>query len=289
MSIPVVVSKVAQALLLRCRQLHIGVLLLTLVLLPAFPARAQFMHSPLEEIARIDQKLDSQVPLGLTFKDEMGRTVRLGDYFGQKPVVLSLVYYECPMLCTLVLNGMLTSFQQMTFDIGKQFEVVTVSINPKETPSLAARKKQSYIEKYGRAGALEGWHFLTGQPEQIHALADSVGFRYAYDDRTAQYVHAAGIMILTPQGRTSRYFYGLEYSPRDMRLGLVEASNNKIGSRVDQLLLLCYHYDPQKGKYGLVILNVLRLAGGLTVLILAAVIAVLLCRERKPRREPQPV
>jgi protein SCO1 len=260
--------------------------LLAAMALP-FPARAQFLHSPFEEIARIDQKLDSQVPLGLAFRDEMGKTVRLGDYFGQKPVVLALVYYECPMLCTLVMNGMLTSFQQISFDVGKQFEVLTVSINPKETPSLAARKKQSYAAQYGRPGGLEGWHFLTQDPDapnDIHELADSVGFRYAFDERTAQYVHAAGIMVLTPQGRTSRYFYGLEYAPRDMRLGLVEASGNKIGSRVDQMLLLCYHYDPQKGKYGVVIQNVIRLTGGLTVLLLGTLIAVLLRRERRQRQ-----
>jgi len=255
-------------------------------------ARAQLLHSPFEAIARIDQRLDSQVPLGLTFRDEMGKSVKLGDYFGQKPVVLALVYYECPMLCTLVLNGMLAGFQQIPFDIGKQFEVVAVSINPQETPALAARKKEGYIAKYGRASAAEGWHFLTQSPDapnDIHALADAVGFRYAYDDRTAQYVHAAGIMVLTPQGRTSRYFYGIEYAPRDLRLGLVEASDNKIGSRVDQLLLLCYHYDPQKGKYGVVIQNVIRLAGGLTVLAIGALVGVLLWRERRQRRRPQPI
>lgn len=272
----------------RCLALLPGLLLV--IVAPA--GHAQFLHTPFEAIARIDQKLDSQVPLGLAFRDEMGRTVRLGDYFGQKPVVLALVYYECPMLCTLVLNGMLTSFQQLPFDAGKQFEVVAVSINPKETPALAARKKEGYIAKYGRPGASEGWHFLTQSSDaanDIHALADAVGFRYAYDERTAQYVHAAGIMVLTPQGRTSRYFYGIEYSPRDLRLGLVEASDNRIGSRVDQLLLLCYHYDPQKGKYGVVVQNVIRLAGGITVLALGALVAILLRRERRQRRVVQPI
>ncbi len=233
---------------------------------------------------RIDQKLDSQVPLDLHFRDEAGKVVRLGDFFGQKPVVLSLVYYECPMLCTLVLNGMVTSFKVLSFDVGKEFEVVTVSFNPRETPQLAAAKKQSYLKRYSRANAEKGWHFLTGDQDQIAKLADAVGFRYAYDPKTEQYAHASAIMVLTPKGHVARYYYGIEYAPRDLRLGLIEASANKIGSPVDQVLLYCFHYDPMTGKYGLVVRNVLRLGGVATVLLLGGFIAVMLRRERHARR-----
>jgi len=233
---------------------------------------------------RIDQKLDSQVPLDLHFRDEAGRVVRLGDFFGQKPVVLSLVYYECPMLCTLVLNGMVTSFKVLSFDVGKEFEVVTVSFNPRETPQLAAAKKQSYLKRYSRPNAEKGWHFLTGDQDQIAKLADAVGFRYSYDPKTEQYAHASAIMVLTPKGHVARYYYGIEYAPRDLRLGLIEASANKIGSPVDQVLLYCFHYDPMTGKYGLVVRNVLRLGGITTVLLLGGFITVMLRRERHARR-----
>ena len=202
--------------------------------------------------------MDSQVPLDLHFRDESGKQVRLGDFFGQKPVVLSLVYYECPMLCTLVLNGMVTSFKVLSFDVGKEFEVVTVSFNPREKPPLAAAKKQAYLKRYGRPNAEKGWHFLTGDQDQITKLADAVGFRYTYDPKTEQYAHASTIIVLTPKGHVARYYYGIEYAPRDLRLGLIEASANKIGSPVDQVLLYCYHYDPLTGKYGLVIRNVLE-------------------------------
>ena len=233
---------------------------------------------------RIDQKLDSQVPLDLHFRDEAGKVVRLGDFFGQKPVVLSLVYYECPMLCTLVLNGMVTSFKVLSFDVGKEFEVVTVSFNPRETPQLAAAKKQSYLKRYSRLNAEKGWHFLTGDQDQIAKLADAVGFRYSYDPKTEQYAHASAIMVLTPKGHVARYYYGIEYAPRDLRLGLIEASANKIGSPVDQVLLYCFHYDPMTGKYGLVVRNVLRLGGITTVLLLGGFITVMLRRERHARR-----
>jgi protein SCO1/2 len=232
----------------------------------------------------IDQKLDSQVPLDLQFFDENGKTVRLGDFFGQKPVVLSLVYYECPMLCTLVLNGMVRAFRTLSFNVGDDFEVVTVSFNPRETPALAAAKKAVYLKEYGRPGAGRGWHFLTGREDQIKQLTDAVGYRYVYDPKTGQYAHATGIMVLTPKGRVARYFYGIEYSPRDLRLGLIEATNNRIGSPVDQILLYCVHYDPTTGKYGLVIMNVIRLVGAATVLLIGGFIAVMLLRERAAHR-----
>jgi protein SCO1/2 len=232
----------------------------------------------------IDQKLDSQVPLDLQFFDENGKTVRLGDFFGQKPVVLSLVYYECPMLCTLVLNGMVRAFRTLSFNVGDDFEVVTVSFNPRETPALAAAKKAVYLKEYGRPGAGRGWHFLTGREDQIRQLTDAVGYRYVYDPKTGQYAHATGIMVLTPKGRVARYFYGIEYSPRDLRLGLIEATNNRIGSPVDQILLYCVHYDPTTGKYGLVIMNVIRLVGAATVLLIGGFIAVMLLRERAAHR-----
>ncbi|HXK60534.1 MAG TPA: SCO family protein [Acidobacteriota bacterium] len=233
---------------------------------------------------RIDQKLGSEVPLDLQFRDETGKMVRLGDFFGQKPVVLSLVYYECPMLCTLVLNGMLTSFKVLKFDVGKEFEVVTVSISPTETPELAAAKKKHYLERYNRPTGEKGWHFLTGTEDQIARLAESVGFGFTYDPKTEQYAHASAIMVLTPKGQVARYYYGIEYPPRDLRLGLVEASANKIGSPVDQLLLYCFHYDPLTGKYGMIVRNVLRLLGAATVLLLGGFIALMLVRDRARKK-----
>jgi protein SCO1/2 len=217
----------------------------------------------------IDQRLNAQVPLDLMFRDETGKAVRLGDYFGGKPVILSLAYYECPMLCTLVLNGLASALKVLSFDIGKQFNVVTVSFNPTETPALAAAKKETYLKAYGRAGAADGWHFLTGEAAAIERLTEAVGFHYQYDPERKQYAHAAGIMILTPQGKIARYFYGVEFPPRDLRLGLVEAADNRIGSPVDQLLLFCFHYDPATGKYGAVVMNSVRVAGALTLLAIA--------------------
>jgi protein SCO1/2 len=223
----------------------------------------------------IDQKLDHSIPLDLTFQDESGNAIKLSQYFGKKPVVLSLVYYNCPMLCTQVLNGLERSFSNVPMDIGKQFEVVTVSIDPTETPNFASAKRDLYTGIYGRAGAAEGWHFLTGDESQIKQLANAVGFRYAYDADSKQFAHASAIMILTPEGKISRYFYGIQYPSRDMRLGLVEASHGKIGSPVDQVLLFCYHYDPVTGKYGLLISRVIQAGGFLTLLAIGILILVL--------------
>jgi len=209
----------------------------------------------------IQQKLDQQVPLNLEFRDEAGRAVQLSAFFHGKPVLLALVYYRCPMLCTQILNGVASSLKAVSFDPGKDFEVVSVSFDPKDTPEIAGAKKLSYLRRYGRPGTANGWHFLTGDPANIKGLTDAVGFHYKYDAASDQFAHASGIMILTPEGRLSRYFYGVEFAPRDVRLGLVEASANKIGNPVDEALLFCFHYDPATGKYGAIAINMLRAAG----------------------------
>jgi cytochrome c oxidase subunit II len=233
---------------------------------------------------RFEQRLDEQIPLDLDFRDEAGQTIRLGDYFGNKPVILALAYYECPMLCTNVLTGLTHSLKTISFDAGKEFEVVIVSFNPRETPELASAKKQAYLEDYARPGTAAGWHFLTGDPKAIQALTEAVGFRYVYDSTLNQYAHASGIMVLTPQGRLSRYFYGIEYAPRDLRLGLVEASADRIGTPADQLLLLCYQYDPTTGKYGAAVMNALRL-GGIITLLSVAILLVVLGKKTKRRKQ----
>ena len=223
----------------------------------------------------IDQKLNQTIPLNLTFRDENGQTVQLAQFFGHKPVILTLVYYNCPMLCTQVLNGVESGLKELQTDIGKQFEVVTVSIDPTESHVLAKVKQEMYVGMYGRPDAAQGWHFLTGDEPQIKQLADAVGFRYAYDPDTKQFAHASAIMLLTPEGKISRYFYGIQYPSRDLRLGLVEASEGKIGTPVDQVLLFCYHYDPATGKYGLLISRVIQAGGALTVLILGIAMLIL--------------
>jgi protein SCO1/2 len=214
-----------------------------------------------------DQRLDQQVPLELRFRDEAGDEVRLADYFRGRPVILVLVYYQCPMLCNLVLNGLTQTMSELPFDAGKEFEVVTVSFDPRETSALAAAKKRTYLSRYGREGAAAGWHFLTGQQQSIDRLAASVGFRYRYDPQRDQFAHASGIVLLTPTGRVSRYFFDVKYSPRDVRLGLVEASQNQIGSPLDQVLLFCFHYDPTQGKYGAAVMRMVRVGGAITMLV----------------------
>jgi protein SCO1 len=228
----------------------------------------------------IDQKLGEQVPLHLTFRDETGKSVELGQYFGQRPVILSLVYFNCPMLCTQVLNGQEAAMKGLPMDAGNQFEAVTVSIDPSDRPVLASVKKQMYTGMYGRADAARGWHFLTGDEAQIKQLANAVGFRYAYDPDSKQFAHASVIMVLTPDGKVSKYFYGIQYSPRDLRLGLVEASARKIGTPVDSILLFCYHYDPHTGKYGLLISRLIQAGGALTVLAIGLTMLILFRRER---------
>ena len=238
----------------------------------------------LEEV-RIDQRLNESLPLDAVFLDEEGHDVKLGSYFGRKPVVVALVYYSCPMLCNQVLNGMTSGLDVLkAFSIGQEFEVVTVSFDPRETPEVARQKKEAYIKWYKREGAAEGWHFLTGDQSNIDRLTQAVGFYYKWDEKTAQFIHASGIMIATAEGRLARYFYGIEYAPKDLRLGLVEASDGKIGSPVDQLLLYCYHYDPASGKYGLVVMNLMMAGGALTLIAMIAMFIIFRRRELSARR-----
>jgi len=229
----------------------------------------------------IDQKLNEQIPLNLEFVDETGNTVDLGRYFHEKPVIVSLVYYKCPMLCTQVLNGMVETFKTLKYTAGVDFEVITVSIDPTETYELAAEKKQQYIEAYERSGTTSGWHFLVGKQESITALANAVGFRYIYDETTGQFAHSSGIMVATPEGKLARYLYGIEYGAKDLTFSMMEASKGNIGSPVEKLLLLCYHYDPMTGKYGVVVGNILRGAGALTVLLLGGYMVVNFLRDKK--------
>ena len=228
----------------------------------------------------IDQKLNQQIPLDLAFRDENGKTVEIGKYFGHKPVILSLVYYDCPMLCTQVLSGMEASLRNISLNIGDDYNVVTLSIDPHEDAKLAHVKQELYTGVYGRPGAAEGWHFLTGDEPQIKKLADSVGFRYAYDADSKQFAHASAIMVLTPEGKISKYFYGITYPSRAVRLGLVDASEGRIGTPVDSVMLFCYHYDPATGKYGLLVARLIQGGGLLTVVILAILIFVLFRNER---------
>jgi len=231
----------------------------------------------------IEQHLDEQIPADLSFRDETGKPVHLGDYFGKKPMILNLVYYNCPMLCGEVLSGLEGALRVLKFDVGKEFDVLTVSFDPRETPDMATRKKAEFLKRYGRAGAAEGWHFLTGPQESIDALTKAAGFQYQYDPKTGQFAHATAIMILTPEGKIAQYYYGVDYAPKDLRLGLIQASQNKIGTLADQVLLYCYHYDPTTGKYGAIISRVLKLAGIVTLLGLGILMTVLIRLGSGPR------
>jgi len=222
-----------------------------------------------------EQRLNEQVPLDIEFRDDAGQAVQLGDYFADKPVILVLVQYRCPMLCTEVLNGLVKALLDVPLLVGKDFYVVTVSFDARENPELAAAKKKTYLERYGRSEAESGWHFLTGQQDAIDRLTQAVGFRYRYDPKTDRFAHASGIMVLTPSGKIARYFYDISYNPRDVRLALVEASQGKIGSPVDQILLYCFHYDPNEGKYGPAVMNLLRAGGVLTVLGIGGLVGLL--------------
>ncbi len=233
----------------------------------------------------IDQHLDGEVPAGLAFTDDSGRAVKLGDYFGKKPLILNLVYFNCTMLCGEALAGLSGSMKMIKFDVGNEYDVITVSFDPRETTEMAAAKKKEFLKRYGRANAAAGWHFLTGPADSINALTKAVGFQYQYDAARNQYAHATAIMVLTPQGRISRYFYGVDFPPKDLRMGLVEASQGKIGNAVDQVLLYCYHYDPATGKYGAIVTNMLRLGGGITIFFIGGLILVLLRLEKVAPRK----
>lgn len=236
--------------------------------LPSVFAEERDINQIAQEIG-IDQKLNAQVPPDLEFKDETGKAVKLGDYFGQKPVILSLVYYRCSTLCPLTLSGLTKAMNLLPFKAGKDFTVLTVSFDPQETAAEARGKKEMYLKQYEREASADGWAFLTGKADAIQKLLSTVGFRYSGNGETRQFAHASGIMILTPEGRISRYFYGIDYQPKDLRLALVEAGKNRIGNLVDQLLLLCYHYDPMTGRYGLAVKNGLRVSAVLTAAALA--------------------
>jgi protein SCO1/2 len=232
----------------------------------------------------IDQRLDQMLPLNLQFRDESGKTVKLGDYFQTgRPVILNLVYFTCPMLCGEELAGLSSALGVLRFTPGKEYEAVTVSFNPDDTPESASAKKKIYIDRMNERLDTKtdgsGWHFLTGQPEEIKQLADAVGFHYKRDAATGQFIHATAVMIATPQGKLAQYYYGVEYSPKDLRLGLIEASRNKIGNLVDQITLYCYHYDPSTGRYGAAITRILRLGGAATVLLLGGFLIVMYRRE----------
>ena len=228
----------------------------------------------------IDQKLGQQLPLDALFADEEGRPVRLGQYFGKRPVLLVLAYYNCPMLCTQVFNGLVSSLRVLPFDAGRDFEVVAVSFDPRDRPPDAAAKKKAYVDEYRRPGAAAGWHFLTGGAGSIERVTSAAGFRYRYDESTGQFAHAAAIYVATPEGKLSRYFYGIEYGPRDLRLAMVEASQGRIGSIVDQILLFCFHYDPKMGRYSAAILKIVRLGGVGAVVILSTFLLVMWRRDR---------
>jgi protein SCO1/2 len=240
---------------------------------------------PLLQNVGIEQHLDAQVPPDLIFRDDAGKAVKLGDYFGRKPLILNLVYYNCTMLCGEALAGLASAMGLVKFDVGNEFDVVTVSFDPRETPEMAAAKKIDYVKRYDRANAASGWHFLTGQPDSINALTKVVGFQYQYDPKSNQYAHATAIMVLTPQGRISRYFYGVDFPPKDLRMGLVEASQGKIGNAVDAVLLYCYHYNPETGKYGAMVGNILRIAAAATILLLGGLIFILWRLDRSVTRK----
>lgn len=245
------------------------------------------MPGPLKEV-RIDQKLGAQLPLDTEFTDEDGNTVKLGDFYGEKPVILAFVYYKCPMLCTLVLNGAAKSLGVLEFDVGNEFDVIAISFAPDEGPEHATERKAATITRYGREATAEGWHFLTGSEESIQAVTNAAGFQYAYLEDSDEYAHASAIIVSTPEGKLAQYFYGLEYPPKDIRLALVEASENKIGNVVDQLLLYCFRYDPQTGKYTAMTMRILRIVGAIFSLSIMTFLWIMWRRERAAAAQPTP-
>ncbi len=276
---------------------RIALFLIVLSLVPALPAfpettdaavdtggRAEPLPKDLENVG-ITERPNEQLPLDLLFTDESGEAARLGDFFGERPVLLNLGYYTCPMLCGLVLNGVIEALKTIDWTPGKEFAIVTVSIDPSETSTLARLKKENTIQEYGRAEAAKGWHFLVGEEEEIRALTDAAGFRYAYDDERGEYIHAAVIIVCTPDGRLSRYLYGVLFDSQTLRLSLLEASEGKIGSPLDRILLYCYHYDAARGRYAPAALNIMRAGGAIAVVILGITLAALWRRDagRRPK------
>jgi protein SCO1/2 len=274
--------------MMRLRRVHaIGAMVMVFLWAGSGVASAQLVEQvpeALEEVG-ITEHLDAKLPMDLEFRDEDGISVTLGSFFdGERPVILTLNYYRCPMLCGLMLNGLVDGLDQMEWTPGQEFEIVTVSINPLETPALAKEKKQNYIKRYGRPSAMTGWHFLTGNEPEIDRLAETVGFRFVYDPVEQQYAHAAAIFVCTPDGRVARYFYGIEYPPKRLKLGLLEASEGKIGTTLDQLILYCYHYDPTNRRYSPVAMNIMRVGGGATAAILGVTLGMLWFREWRRKK-----
>jgi protein SCO1/2 len=264
---------------------------LALGLCSVAPAHLSWAERPLPAVLQqvgIDQRIGTALPQNLSFLNEHGEIVTLGHYFGERPVVLTLVYYECPMLCTLVLNGLLRSLRALDFTPGKEFQVVTLSINPADTPAMALKKKQTYMEQLQRPEAEAGWAFLTGTEANIRAVADAVGFRYAYDETSKQFAHAGAIMVATPEGTLAQYFFGIEFSARDLRFALIQASHRRLGNLIDQALLYCFHYDASTGKYSLAISAIIRVLGLLTLVGLVGFIGTHLWREHKANARQRP-
>jgi len=256
---------------MRCPAIALA-LAVALVSAPLAARAASDTNPPELRNVGIDQHLNKPVPLDLSFRNEAGETVTLRSLMRGKPVILSLAYYQCPMLCTLVLNCLTSAMRALPFDAGNEFDVITVSFDPKDTPELAAAKKKTYLEEYRREGAAQGWHFLTGDEASIKQLTEAVGFRYTYLPDKNQFAHAAGIMVMTPDGILSRYFYGVEFAPRDLKFGLMEAADRKIGSPVDQLMLFCFQYDPSTGRYTNNVMTAIRIGAVLTLLALGTMI-----------------
>ena len=248
---------------------------------------ASAVPAALREVG-FDQRIDEKLPLDVTFRDEQGRTVPLGHFFGSRPVVLALVYYDCPLLCTMVLNALAASLDVMSLEPGRDFDIVTISFDARETPALAAAKKAAYLQRYKRPGAAAAWHFLTGDQPAIDRITKAAGFRFVWDEPLKQFAHPTGVIVVTPDGRLSRYLFGIEYGPRDLRFAIVEASGGRVGTRTDAFLLYCYHYDPATGRYGLAIMRAVRAGGVATVLSLASFVVVMLRREKKSGRAPGP-
>lgn len=263
-------------------------LLAVLMLAAASPASAQLANQvppQLEEVG-VEEHLDAKIPMNLEFRDEYGAIVTLADYFdGTKPVILTLNYYKCPMLCGLQLNGLLDGLKDLEWTPGQEFELVTISINPLETPALATEKKQNYIKRYERPSAAKGWHFLTGKEPEIRQLASTLGFGYTYDRETGEYAHAAAIFVVTPDGRVARYLYGIEYPERRLRLALLEASEGEIGTTIDQIILYCFHYDPSSRRYSPVAMNIMRLGASVTAVVVGLTLGGFWLREARRRKK----
>lgn len=284
------------------KRLHSGWFVAAFLVLSSVGAFAQPVPAPMDPLSftgpdpaevykeiAIEQHLDAQIPMDLEFVDEQGNKVRIGDYLGDRPAILALVYYECPMLCNLMLDGVEAVISAIKFDVGEDYDVITVSIDPGETPELAARKKANHLERLNKDGAEKGWHFLTGDEVAIQSLADTVGYGFSYDPKTDQYAHAAGIMVLTPQGKIARYHYGIEYIRRDVEFALTEASEGRIGTLVDKIVLLCFAYDPATGTYGFYIIGAMRIMAVLVVLGFVAMYTMLYLKSRKNKNDGQRV